>query len=153
MKDINIDEAFFRLILQMNRVKLDRLAPQLKTHELGVFYIIDINTKEKGGAYVSEIAELLNIPLSGVSRILRRMEDELGFIVRTPDPKDRRNTIVSFTDKGRENYENEKKLAMGIASRIFNHLTHEEQLKYIELTKKLHKATKIEFSKLSNNDE
>lgn len=151
MSSNNIDEIFFRLLLQMNRVKLDKFAPKLKTHELAILYIIDIHTSSKGGAYVSEIAEVLNIPTSGVSRILRRMEDELCYIKRTPDPKDRRNIIVSFTDKGKESYGHHKSFAMGIASNIFNHLTKEEQLQYIELSKKLQKASEIELSKLSDD--
>lgn len=150
MKLEPMDEAFFRLLLQMNQIKIDKLAPELKTHELAIFYIIAKNTDIKGGAYVSEIADLLNIPVSGVSRILRRLENDLMYIRRTPDPSDRRNTIVSFTKEGKENYERHKSHALALATRIFNYLTKEEQVKYLELSDRLYKAFETEFSKLEN---
>lgn len=149
----NVNESFFHLLLQMQRFKVDKLVPRLKTHELAILYIIDSCSKDKGGAYVSEIAEALGIPASGVSRILRRLEDELCYITRTADSNDRRNTLVSFTKKGKKSFDRDKSFALGIATKIFNYLTPEEQVQYLELSKKLKNASDIVLSKLSNSDE
>lgn len=142
------DESFFRLLLQMNRLSLDKLPTNLKAHELAALFIIDECNCDKDGVYVSEIAESLRIPMSGVSRILKRLESELHYIVRRPDTKDRRNTLVSLTKEGKDNFDQNKALAIDFAKKVFNYLTPEEQHQYLQISEKLKKASDIEFANL-----
>ena len=46
-----------------------------------------------------KLGELMNIKDSTVARLIDRMENE-GFIIRTKDPEDRRNTLLLLTKKG-----------------------------------------------------
>ena len=48
-----------------------------------------------------ELVNLTRLKAPTVSVLLRRMEEE-GYVVRTPDPADRRAVRVSLTEKGRE---------------------------------------------------
>lgn len=148
--DINkqADEFFFRLQIQMNSMNIDKLASNLKTHELATLYIIDSCGCEKDGVYVSEIAEGLHIPISAVSRILKRLEYDIHYIERRTNPKDRRNTIVSMSEEGKKYYDKTMDLAKAFGNRIFSSLTLEEQQLYFQLSEKLKEAAEIEFAKL-----
>lgn len=55
----------------------------------------------KKGIYVTELARELGIALSAVSRILNGLE-ERGLVDRVVDAKNRRNTFISLTAKGKE---------------------------------------------------
>lgn len=47
----------------------------------------------------SALADLLNMDKGQLSRTVRELED-LGLIRRTPDPADRRSTLISPTEEG-----------------------------------------------------
>ena len=51
------------------------------------------------GIRVSELVARLEIPASGVSRLLKGLEED-GILKRSLDPKDRRTTLVTFTEEG-----------------------------------------------------
>ena len=52
------------------------------------------------GVYVSVVADYLMTSASMVSKLLKILEGR-GWILRTVDPKSRRNTFVSLTDQGK----------------------------------------------------
>lgn len=58
----------------------------------------------EGGVSVSAIAKHAHKPMSAISRNLGKLEDD-GLIERRPDPDDRRNTLVTLTEQGREAHE------------------------------------------------
>ncbi len=50
---------------------------------------------------MSEIAEKLVLSRGGTTKVIDRLE-ELGYVLRRPDPEDRRATVVEITDSGRD---------------------------------------------------
>ena len=150
-KDNGADELFFRLQLQLNRNDINKVSGNLKTHELGILHIIN-NHQDKGGVYVSEIAKPMGLSMSAVSRILKRLEDELHFIERKSDPNDRRNILVSLTEIGKNEYSKRIKAAIEFSKRVFNYLTPEEQELFIQFSERLAKAADIEMAKLSKKE-
>ena len=50
---------------------------------------------------MSDIADRLILSRGGTTKVIDRLED-LGFVVRSPDPSDRRATVVEITASGRE---------------------------------------------------
>ena len=50
---------------------------------------------------LTELAELLNVDLSAVSRQVRQLEDR-GLVARSADPDDRRAAMLSLTAEGKE---------------------------------------------------
>ena len=147
------DEFFFHIQVEMNKHNINRLAGNLMTHELSVLNTIHCKSGEKGGVYVSEIAKSLDLPMSAVSRILRRLEYELHYIIRQSDPKDRRNTLVSLTEIGEREYHEIFAYAREFVSRIFQCLTEEEQHQYFAMSKKLQIAGEMEFAKLYQQEQ
>jgi DNA-binding MarR family transcriptional regulator len=65
--------------------------------------IITLLNRE-GGQRISQLAALLDVDQSTVSRQLRPL-DSAGLISRTVDPDDRRSTIVASTAKGTDVYD------------------------------------------------
>ena len=146
------DDFFFHLQMQLNSMNIDRVASNLKTHELNILHIINYGSKEKGGVYVSEIANSLGLPMSAVSRSLKHLEDEMHYIVRKSDQKDRRNTLVTMTEEGRTEYKHVMAFAKEFGQKIFSCLTSEERHQYLEMSDKLHNAAKSEFAKLCQQE-
>lgn len=60
------------------------------------------------GLNQDDIAKLFQIDKCGVSRALKKLEEQ-GLIERTPDPDNRRSNIIRLTEKGRDALEYVKK--------------------------------------------
>jgi DNA-binding MarR family transcriptional regulator len=54
-----------------------------------------------GPLRMSDIARRLILSRGGTTKVIDRLE-ELGYVVRSPDPDDRRATVVDITAEGRE---------------------------------------------------
>lgn len=59
------------------------------------------NHKSENGISASMISEKTHMMKAAVSRSLKQLEEQ-GSILRIPDPSDRRYTLVSITDSGKE---------------------------------------------------
>jgi DNA-binding MarR family transcriptional regulator len=76
----------------------------------------------RGGVRSSELAQLLHITPRSVTEVVDAL-DAKGLATRSPDPGDRRATLVSLTDRGRELSE-EVRRARGVESeRMFDRLS------------------------------
>ncbi|WP_080796490.1 MarR family winged helix-turn-helix transcriptional regulator [Corynebacterium pacaense] len=80
---------------------------------------------------MSELAELSDMTLSHLSRVVSRLEKS-GWVIRRPDPSDGRATVAVLTDAG---WEKVQAAAPGhvwnVRKLIFNHL-NEEELKVLD---------------------
>lgn len=99
---------------------------------------------ERGGVYVSEIAECLKIAPSAVSRMLRNLS-ERGFIDRKVDENDRRNTYVSLTPEGERVREEVAQKMNEMTENVLDKMGHEDTKKLIKLINKLANLVEEEF--------
>lgn len=94
--------AFIRSYRQFHKLRSNMdIVPGLKQSEfmvMGTAARIRCNDPEKQ-IRVSDLIRLTRMPAPGLSRTLRNMEKK-GYLKRTQDPADRRNTLVVFTPKG-----------------------------------------------------
>lgn len=94
--------AFIRSFRQFHKLRSHmNIVPGLKQSEfmvMGTAARIRCNDPKKQ-IRVSELIRLTRMPAPGLSRTLRSMEKK-GYLKRTQDPEDRRNTLVVFTPKG-----------------------------------------------------
>ena len=56
---------------------------------------------EHGDLRMSEIADRLVLSRGGTTKVIDRLE-AMGYVARSPDPEDRRATVVAISDAGRE---------------------------------------------------
>ena len=87
------------LIAKKNAAAIDRLiAPfGLNTYMWRVFGALN----DFGAQHISQLAERIAVERSQLSRLLDQMEDH-GYIQRGVSQRDRRQTQLSFTEKGRQ---------------------------------------------------
>lgn len=103
-------EGFFHLLQQFRRI---HWGAELQTMTQAEFMAVSAirrgheSQPDKPGVYVSSLAEDLMVSVSMVSKMLRTLEEK-GWILRTVDPKSRRNTFVSLTDEGRALHDQEQ---------------------------------------------
>lgn len=94
--------AFIRSYRQFHKLRSNMdIVPGLKQSEfmvMGTAARIRCNDPEKQ-IRVSDLIRLTRMPAPGLSRTLRNVEKK-GYLKRTQDPADRRNTLVVFTPKG-----------------------------------------------------
>lgn len=109
-----------------------------------------INIDQEGTA-VSQLAGLLGVKATSLSRMLNNME-ESGLIYREAAPADKRSVKVFLTDFGRE----KRQLAKGVV-RSFNeylniNLSIQEKNNLVQTLQKLNKLT-LAYTVTTGNDE
>lgn len=89
-----------------------------------------------GGVRSSELAQLLRITPRSVTEVVDALEAK-GLASRAPDPSDRRATLVSLTDRGRELSE-EVRRARGVESeKLFDRLSPTDRNHLTRILRKL----------------
>lgn len=98
-----------------------------------------INIQEEGTA-VSQIANLLGVKSTSLSRMLNNME-ELGLIYRKVDTKDKRSVKIHLTDFGREKKHLAKQVVKDFNQYLNKNLQQNERKELIELLQRINELT------------
>jgi DNA-binding MarR family transcriptional regulator len=89
-----------------------------------------------GGVRAKELAEHLRIAPRSATEVVDALEAK-GLVSRTPDPSDRRATLVALTDRGRE-LSDEVRRARGVeAEKLFERLTRTDRADLARILRKL----------------
>jgi DNA-binding MarR family transcriptional regulator len=80
-------------------------------------FLLNIDSEE--GAYASEIAPMLGMESTSLSRIIKTLEKE-KMIVRKSDKTDKRKVKIILTQKGKENKELAKNIVRNFNSELEN---------------------------------
>jgi DNA-binding MarR family transcriptional regulator len=88
------------------------------------------------GLQMKEISKRLRVSGGNITGITDQLEKE-GFVVRTPDSKDRRVLLVQLTDRGLRKFRQIAREHEGWIVQIFEGLTREEKASMFALLKKL----------------
>jgi len=80
-------------------------------------FLLNIDSDE--GAYASEIAPMLGMESTSLSRIIKTLEEE-KMIIRKSDKTDKRKVKIILTQKGRENKELAKNIVRNFNTLIEN---------------------------------
>ncbi len=98
-----------------------------------------INIQEEGTA-VSQIANLLGVKSTSLSRMLNNME-ELGLIYRKVDTKDKRSVKIHLTDFGREKKHLAKQVVKDFNQYLNKNLQQNERKELIVLLQRINELT------------
>lgn len=93
-------EELFKAMHQFHKLRLGDMMPNVSGADFWAMRNI-VDKGEDGKITVSELAKKTNVLPSAISRTIRGLEDK-GYVERTINKNDRRNTYVEMTDKGRE---------------------------------------------------
>lgn len=91
-----------------------------------------------------DLVEKLDVRPSSLSEMLKKLESK-GLIERRQDEEDKRNVIVSLSEKGREAADKEKQRKGKLEEELFRALSEEERDKLNSILLKLNEAWKEDF--------
>jgi len=109
-----------------------------------------INIDQEGTA-VSQLAGMLGVKATSLSRILNNME-EYGYIYRAAASEDRRSVKVFLTDLGRDKRHLAKNVVRSFNEYLNNNLTVQEKNSLVQALQKLNKLT-LAYTVTTENDE
>lgn len=111
------------------------------------FLIVEIGRKP--GISVKELAEILHVDKSGISRSVEELVQK-GFVERTPSKEDRRFVTLSLLPKGQERFEKIENDMYVKFKEVFEQIPFEKQKQVIEALKLYNEA--CESVEARNND-
>lgn len=120
--------AFNRLYTKRAGVLDPYLSSDLSLTDVRVLY--ELAHAEDNTAVASEISRTLGIDNGYLSRILKRFESS-GWITRSPNPRDQRQSLLSLTPKGMKAYAPLQAKSTAEATALLASLTPEDRLKLI----------------------
>lgn len=131
-------DYFLKIVWQNIANKYNNIASEFGITQ-SVGYLL-INIHEGEGTTVSEVASLLGLKSTSLSRMLNNLEQE-GLIYRQSHQTDKRSVKVFLTDLGKE----KKQLAKGVVRKFNDYLnknfTDAEKEQLIDSLKKINKLT------------
>jgi DNA-binding MarR family transcriptional regulator len=138
MKHQETIDYFLKVVWQTVANRYNQLASEFGiTQSIG--YLL-INIDEKEGTTVSQVAALLGLKSTSLSRMLTNLE-EMGLIYRQSNKGDKRSVKVYLTDLGKE----KRHMARGVVRRFNDYLNtainEDEKEQLIATLKKINELT------------
>lgn len=109
----------------------DRLKELLHGELAALLYLMDCGTVS-----ASQISKSLQVNTSRVAAILHQLEKK-KYIQRASSPLDRRKTMISITDTGREYVVNRKSSTIVLYAQLLEQLGEEDTKAYLRITQKI----------------
>jgi DNA-binding MarR family transcriptional regulator len=99
----HLTQEIFQLLKRLPHLRLNvQHIEGLTRSEHGLMVVLRFNiTREKTMLSASEITDLLQITPAAGTHLFNPLE-KAGYITRTPDPKDRRFSLIGLTEKGQK---------------------------------------------------
>jgi len=94
---------------------------EISPAQMGILFLL----KQKNGRSMSELSNVLSIDNSAITGLVDRMENA-GFLERKANPYDRRQYVISITEKGLQEGERAKRLSNRINDEIKSGFTSDE---------------------------
>src|ERR1700742_2096831 len=99
-----------------------------------------INIDEKEGTTVSQVAALLGLKSTSLSRMLRQLEKS-GLIYRESNEGDKRSVKIYLTPVGRQKRHQARVLVRQFNNYLDNHISENDKEYLIKMLKKINKLT------------
>ena len=139
----DLDHAPIGIVGRISRLARElevRMEPTYREHGLeGGWYDVLATLRRSGPPYQlrpSELTGTVMLTSSGTTKRLDRLE-QAGLIARSPDPDDRRGTLITLTDAGRELIDTLTAAHLANERRILAGLSEGEQRRLADLLRKL----------------
>jgi DNA-binding MarR family transcriptional regulator len=139
----DLDPSPIGVIGRMSRLAREleaRLEPVYREHGLEPGWHDVLATLRRSGPpfrlRVTDFSGALMLTSSGTTKRLDKLE-QAGLIKRDPDPDDRRGTLITLTDAGRELIDSVTEAHLANERRLLASLTESEQRRLADLMRKL----------------
>jgi DNA-binding MarR family transcriptional regulator len=123
----SLGEAFGAVARRLRVAAMAALADHDVTpSQVRAIRVLAAHEPGSGGVRAKELAERLKIAPRSATEVIDALEDK-GLVSRSPDPGDRRATLVALTDAGRALAEEVRRTRGVESERIFDRLTASER--------------------------
>lgn len=123
-------EELFRSMHQFRKLNVGAMLPGITKQEFITMGVI-LNKGKDGKITISELAAKAQVLPSAISRTLRGLEEK-GYVVRTINQKDRRNTYVELTAKGEETARQSKQTMHDYGVAVMSQLNEQDMERLIQ---------------------
>lgn len=133
MDDDNTIDYYLKAAWQSAANKYNQIASRFGITQATGYVLINIH---KDGTPVSQIANLLGVKTTSLSRILNNLE-RLGLIYRETNSADKRSVKVFLTELGKEKREKAKDVVRKFNAYLDEHLSQAERTSVIHTLKRI----------------
>ncbi len=133
MNEDNTIDYYLKAAWQSAANKYNQIAAQFGITQATGYVLINIH---KEGTPVSQIANLLGVKTTSLSRILNNLEG-LGLIYRETNSADKRSVKVFLTESGKEKRAQAKDVVRKFNTYLDEHLSEEERSSAIHTLKRI----------------
>ncbi|MFD1629304.1 MarR family winged helix-turn-helix transcriptional regulator [Pseudopedobacter beijingensis] len=138
MKHQETIDYFLKIVWQNIANKYNNIASEFGITQ-SVGYLL-INIHEEEGTTVSEVASLLGLKSTSLSRMLNNLERD-GLIYRQGNQMDKRSVKVFLTDLGKEKRHLARVVVRKFNDYLNDHFSEQEREQLIQLLKKINDLT------------
>ena len=109
---------------------------QLAILSSGTFFALQYLMNHQMTAHPKELSKGMSVSSARIAALLNQMEKQ-GLIVRTADPDDHRQTVISLTPEGMERIHQKRAEAVEAVARTLAELGPEDAEAYLRITAKI----------------
>lgn len=136
-----LEREFIRSCMQFHKVRMYELVPDLNRGELmvmgGTARLQCRNPEHK--VRMSDLLAGSRMTAPGLSRVLRGLEKK-GLMERSQDPNDRRVTLVSFTEKGKNKWYGDHEILHRFCSELIRRIGEDQIREIIRLNDEIYQT-------------
>lgn len=136
-------EELFKAMHQFHKLRLGDIMPDISGTDFWTMRNI-MDKGEDGKITISELAKKTRVLPSAISRTLKRLEEK-GYVERTVNKNDRRNTYVEITDRGREVAQEVREIMRDYGEAVLSKLDEEELSMFISYLNNIYDIAKKEI--------
>ena len=131
-------ERLSQIVLEMQRCFVLHLSKELAPGNVSFpqFFLLTY-LEQKEVLTMSAIAQKMGHTTAAASGLVARL-DNLGYVVRSSAPEDRRKVMVCITPKGSALVRRIREEMMGNLSKVMQHLTPDEQKAWLHIYTKIY---------------
>lgn len=136
-------EELFKAMHQFHKLRLGDIMPDISGADFWAMRNI-MDKGEDGKITISELAKKTRVLPSAISRTLKRLEEK-GYVERTVNKNDRRNTYVEITDRGREVAQEVREIMRDYGEAVLSKFDEEELSMLISYLNNIYDIAKKEI--------
>ena len=136
-------EELFKAMYQFHKLRIGEMMPNVSGADFWAMNNI-VNNSEDGKITISELAKKTNVLPSAISRTIRGLEDK-GYVERTINKNDRRNTYVEMTDRGIEVMQEVKETMHNFGEAVLSKLDEDELSQLVAYLNNIYDIAKKEI--------
>ena len=137
--DLSTDEKVLMAIVRAAEIFRRNHAAVFRNYGLSfpqynVLRVLDASKKSQNK--MSDVSRIMLVPSANITGLAKRLE-QAGFIIKKPDPKDERVTILEITPKGKRTLKNIKIEKDERLDLMLKNLSRNEKLDLLDMIKRI----------------